>query len=92
MQTIANSAHTIENSKVWRLGKKALTLQPEIFKSFTDMKKLLVLAALMMTVLTTEAQTVKYTINGISSDNGKIVVRGLRAQSLQDKLKQIFGE
>ena len=41
MQTIANSAHTIENSKVWRLGKKA---------------------------------------------------RGLRAQSLQDKLKQIFGE
>ena len=37
------------------------------------MKKILVFAALMMAVLPTEAQTVKYTINGISSDNGKTV-------------------
>lgn len=37
------------------------------------MKQLLVIAALMMAVLPTEAQQVKYTINGISSDNGKTV-------------------
>ena len=37
------------------------------------MKQLLVIAALMLAVLPTEAQQVKYTINGISSDNGKTV-------------------
>ena len=73
MQTIANSARTIENPKVWRLTKKALTLQPEIFKSFTDMKKVMFIAALMLAVLPTEAQQVKYTINGISKENGKTV-------------------
>ena len=38
------------------------------------MKKLLVFAALMLAVLPTEAQQVKYTINGISKENGKTVV------------------
>ena len=37
------------------------------------MKKMLVIAALMLAVLPTEAQQVKYTINGISKDNGKTV-------------------
>ena len=37
------------------------------------MKKNLIIAALMLAVLPTEAQQVKYTINGISSDNGKTV-------------------
>ena len=37
------------------------------------MKKMLVNAALMLAVLPTEAQQVKYTINGISKDNGKTV-------------------
>ncbi len=73
MQTIANSAQTIENEKVWRLGKKALTLQPKL-KNITDMKKLMFIAALMLAVLPTEAQQVKYTINGISKENGKTVV------------------
>lgn len=72
MQTIANSAQTIENPKVWRLGKKALTLQPKS-KYITNMKKIMFIAALMLAVLPTEAQQVKYTINGISSDNGKTV-------------------
>ena len=43
------------------------------FKDFTDMKKVLVLAALFAATLPTEAQQVKYTINGISKDNGKTV-------------------
>ena len=72
MQTIENSAQTIENGKVWWLGKKALTLQPKL-KIITDMKKIMFIAALMMAVLPTEAQQVKYTINGISKDNGKTV-------------------
>ena len=37
------------------------------------MKKVMFIAALMMAVLPTEAQQVKYTINGISKDNGKTV-------------------
>jgi thiol-disulfide isomerase/thioredoxin len=37
------------------------------------MKKFLMIAALMLAVLPIEAQQVKYTINGISKDNGKIV-------------------
>ena len=37
------------------------------------MKKYLMIAALMLAVLPTEAQQVKYTINGISKDNGKTV-------------------
>ena len=37
------------------------------------MKKVLFMAALMMAVLPTEAQQVKYSINGISKDNGKTV-------------------
>ena len=37
------------------------------------MKKLLVFTALMLAVLPTEAQQVKYTINGISKENGKTV-------------------
>ena len=37
------------------------------------MKKIMFIAALMLAVLPTEAQQVKYTINGISSDNGKTV-------------------
>ena len=37
------------------------------------MKKNLLIAALMLAVLPTEAQQVKYTINGISKDNGKTV-------------------
>ena len=37
------------------------------------MKQLLVIAALMLAALPTEAQQVKYTINGISKDNGKTV-------------------
>ena len=73
MQTIANNAQIIENPKVWRLGKKTLTLQPKL-KNITDMKKLMFIAALMLAVLPTEAQQVKYTINGISKENGKTVV------------------
>ena len=38
------------------------------------MKKLMFIAALMLAVLPTEAQQVKYTINGISKENGKTVV------------------
>ena len=38
------------------------------------MKKVLFMAALMMAVLPTEAQQVKYSINGISNENGKTVV------------------
>ena len=72
MQTIENCLQTIENRKVWRLGKKALTLQPKL-KFITDMKKNLIIAALMLAALPTEAQQVKYTINGISKDNGKTV-------------------
>ena len=37
------------------------------------MKKVLFMAALMLAVLPTEAQQVKYSINGISKDNGKTV-------------------
>ena len=37
------------------------------------MKKVMFIAALMMAVLPTEAQQVKYSINGISKDNGKTV-------------------
>ena len=37
------------------------------------MKKNLIIAALMLAVLPTEAQQVKYSINGISKDNGKTV-------------------
>ena len=37
------------------------------------MKKVMFIAALMLAVLPTEAQQVKYTINGISKDNGKAV-------------------
>ena len=37
------------------------------------MKKVLFMAALMMAVLPIEAQQVKYSINGISKDNGKTV-------------------
>ena len=73
MQTIANNAQIIENPKVWKLGKKALTLQPKLI-NITDMKKLMFIAALMLAVLPTEAQQVKYTINGISKENGKTVV------------------
>ena len=39
-----------------------------------NMKKVLVLAAFIAAVLPTEAQQVKYTINGISKANGKTVV------------------
>ena len=38
------------------------------------MKKNLLIAALMLAVLPTEAQQVKYTINGISNENGKTVM------------------
>jgi thiol-disulfide isomerase/thioredoxin len=38
------------------------------------MKKNLLIAALMLAVLSTEAQQVKYTINGISNENGKTVM------------------
>ena len=34
------------------------------------MKKLIVFAALAMATVTAQAQQVKYTINGVSSDNG----------------------
>ena len=37
------------------------------------MKKIMFIAALMLAVLPTEAQQVKYSINGISKDNGKTV-------------------
>ena len=37
------------------------------------MKKVMFIAALMLAALPTEAQQVKYTINGISKDNGKTV-------------------
>ena len=37
------------------------------------MKKVMFIAALMLAVLPTEAQQVKYSINGISKDNGKTV-------------------
>jgi peroxiredoxin len=37
------------------------------------MKKIMFMAALMLAVLPTEAQQVKYSINGISKDNGKTV-------------------
>ncbi len=37
------------------------------------MKKIMFMTALMMAVLPTEAQQVKYSINGISKDNGKTV-------------------
>ena len=37
------------------------------------MKKVLFMAALMLAVLPIEAQQVKYSINGISKDNGKTV-------------------
>lgn len=37
------------------------------------MKKVMFIAALMLAVLPTEAQQIKYTINGISKDNGKTV-------------------
>jgi peroxiredoxin len=39
-----------------------------------NMKKVLVLAALIAAVLPSEAQQVKYTVNGISKENGKTVV------------------
>ena len=38
MQTIEYQMQTIENEKVWRFGKKALTLQPKI-KSYHKYEK-----------------------------------------------------
>jgi thiol-disulfide isomerase/thioredoxin len=76
MRTIANEMQTIENRKVWWLGKLALTLQPEIFNYkliSVNMKKVLFMAALMLAALPTEAQQVKYSIDGISKENGKTV-------------------
>ena len=49
------------------------------------MKKVMFIAALMLAVLPTEAQQVKYTINGISSDNGKtVVLRDRRTNQIVD--------
>ena len=49
------------------------------------MKKNLIIAALMLAVLPTEAQQVKYTINGISKDNGKtVVLRDRRTNQIVD--------
>ena len=49
------------------------------------MKKVMFIAALMLAVLPTEAQQVKYTINGISKDNGKtVVLRDRRTNQIVD--------
>ena len=49
------------------------------------MKKVMFIAALMMAALPTEAQQIKYTINGISKDNGKtVVLRDRRTNQIVD--------
>ena len=49
------------------------------------MKKNLIIAALMLAALPTEAQQIKYTINGISKDNGKtVVLRDRRTNQIVD--------
>ena len=49
------------------------------------MKKVMFIAALMLAALPTEAQQIKYTINGISKDNGKtVVLRDRRTNQIVD--------
>lgn len=49
------------------------------------MKKVMFIAALMLAALPTEAQQVKYSINGISKDNGKtVVLRDRRTNQIVD--------
>ena len=49
------------------------------------MKKYFMMAALMLAVLPTEAQQIKYTINGISKENGKtVVLRDRRTNQVVD--------
>ena len=49
------------------------------------MKKNLIIAALMLAVLPTEAQQVKYSIDGISKENGKtVVLRDRRTNQVVD--------
>ena len=50
--------------------EKSLNFATEKLKFSKHMKKLLVLAALIAATLPTEAQQVKYTVNGISKNNG----------------------
>ena len=53
--------------EVWEIS---LNFATEKLKFSKHMKKLLVLAAFIAATLPTEAQQVKYTINGISKNNG----------------------
>ena len=54
--------------------EKSLNFATEKLKFITNMKKLLVMAAFIAATLPTEAQQVKYSIDGISNENGKTVV------------------